>query len=319
MASLDRKTLSKWWPFPLKGSHANRTYIIPTRFGLYFGLSMFLLLAVAFIYSNNVVYFICFFLTSLAHIVMWSTNSNISRLRVDFVQAPDFFADEKGRLRILITNQKNTPSYLIRVNIPHENQQHLINEISALSQQSADLLFSASHRGYQKIPSIIAESRYPFGLLKSWKHKKISNQVLVYPKREGNPRLPEKGKNQGADSLGRTLQLSSENAFQGHRPYQASDSFRQMDWKAFARTQELLIKQFESENKGQLQLRWEDTGFQDPEKKLSQLSLWISECEKQHRIYQLALPDETTPWGKGSAHAHECLKKLALYRWSTSE
>lgn len=313
MDNRDRKSSFKLWPFPLKPKNSDRTYIVPTRFGLYFGLSMFLLLAVAFIYSNNVVYFICFFLTSFAHIAMWSTNSNVSRLKIDLIPPQEFFADEKGRLRVLVSNRKNSPSYLFQLRLKDEKQVHNIHEISDQNQESADLMFSARERGYQKIPSVIGESRYPFGLLRSWKHQKNPIQVLVYPRREGNPRLPEIGKNQGVESAGQTFQLSSENAFHGHRPYHSSDSFRQIDWKAYARAQKLLIKQFESENKGQLQLRWEDIHSSDTEKKLSQLSLWISECEKQNRSYQLVLPNETTAWGKGPTQARECLKKLALY------
>ncbi len=313
MVKRDLRNLFSSWPFLPKNLNSKRTYIFPTRFGIYFALSMFLLLGIAFIYSNNVVYFICFFLSSLGLVTMWKTNLNIERIKIRSIPVNDFFADENGRLQLIAENTGRWPSYLVKIRLRNHSQVYSIDEITSRASQTLDVVFSAQQRGYQKIPDLIIESEYPFGWLRSWKYYRVSQPALVYPKREGISRLPEKTESEGQEISGKKYFLSSENIFQGHRPYQKSDSLRQIDWKALARTRELLVKQFESESKGSLQLCWDDIPNSAVEKKLSQLSLWIHECEKQNRVYQLVLPHEKSPWGSGTSHARECLKKLALF------
>jgi len=293
----------------------DRPYIFPTRFGFYFALSLLLMLAVAYIYGNNVVYFVSFFLISWGHIAMWATNINVSRTRLHLTPPAEFFADEKGRLRVQVENKSENLVTGIHVRIRNNKQSQFIPEIARKSSEAVEVFFSVTKRGYQKIPVVVAESFYPFGLLCSWKLARAGTEALVYPAREGSIHFPQGTANHGHDSQGQKIQRSADDSFQGHRPYSSSDSFRQMDWKAYARTGELLIKQFETNEKGSLQLRWEDTAnLIDTEKRLSQLSLWIDLCEKQNRIYQLTLPDEVSTWGHGNAHAKECLKKLALFK-----
>lgn len=302
------------WPLSLSERvRTDRTYIIPTRFGLYYGISMLLLLAVAFTYANNIVYFICFFLISFGHLSMWITNFNISRLQIEALPTPEFFADEAGKLRIQIENNNEKSSYLLNVRLAKQQESKKIEEVQRKTHQVLEVPLRIHERGWQNVPKIILESSYPFGLLQSWKTKKSDLKVLVYPKREGTVVLPRTGQAENPDSQEVKMSTAKDNDFQGHKPYHVSDSFRRIDWKALARTQHLLVKQFESESQGALQLRWDELNHLEFEKKLNQLSLWIDICEKQNTPYQLVLPDYASPMSCGPKHAKECLIKLALF------
>ncbi len=302
------------WPLSLSDRvRSDRTYIMPTRFGLYYGVSMILLLAVAYTYTNNIVYFICFFLISFGHLSMWVTNFNISRLQIEALPTQDFFADETGKLRIQIENNNEKSSYLLNVRLAKQKDSKKIEEVQRKTNQVLEVPFHVHERGWQNVPKIILESSYPFGLLQSWKTKKSDLKVLVYPKREGTLLLPRTGQAENPDSQEVTIKDAKENDFQGHKPYRTSDSFRRIDWKALARTQHLLVKQFESESQGALQLRWDGLNHLNFEKKLNQLSLWIDLCEKQSTPYQLVLPNYTSSMNCGPLHAKECLVKLALF------
>lgn len=310
MVKTELKNLFSSWAFHPK--RHQRTFIFPTRFGIYFSFSMFFLLAIAFIYSNNVVYFICFFLIALGFVSMWFTNKNVEQIKMSVSASNDFFADEQGRINVFLENKGNSSAYLLRLKIRHSNHFQSVFEIPPRQSQTIQLPISIKTRGSHQLPALVLESHFPFGWFRSWKYHYSHQQVLVYPSREGKRRLPEAFHSEGYESGGQKKLNSGDNVFLGHRPYQNFDSLRRVDWKAFARTQELLVKQFESESQGQLQLRWEDTSG-STEKKLSQLSLWISECEKAHRPYQLVLPGEKTDWGLGPKHSRECLKKLSLF------
>jgi uncharacterized protein (DUF58 family) len=90
------------------------------------------------------------------------------------------------------------------------------------------------------------------------------------------------------------------------------ESQRQIDWKAVARGQPLMTKQFTAEADDLLHLDYDQVRLADPEQRLSQLALWIVEAERARRRYSLHLPGTRIPSGSGEAHYHRCLRALAL-------
>ena len=79
--------------------------------------------------------------------------------------------------------------------------------------------------------------------------------------------------------------------FAGVRAYVTGESQRHIDWKAVARGQPLMTKQFAAENKGAVYLDFSALRFADVEEKLSQLTLWVIEAERARQPYGLRLPD----------------------------
>jgi len=93
------------------------------------------------------------------------------------------------------------------------------------------------------------------------------------------------------------------------------ESQRHIDWKAVARGQALMTKQFTAESDGLLYLDFEAVRrLDDLEARLSQLALWVIEAERARRPYGLRLPLVEIPPSLGEPHLHRCLRALALFK-----
>jgi uncharacterized protein (DUF58 family) len=92
------------------------------------------------------------------------------------------------------------------------------------------------------------------------------------------------------------------------------ESQRHIDWKAVARGQALMTKQFTAESDGLLYLDFAAVRLDDLEARLSQLALWVIEAERARRPYGLRLPLVEIPPSLGEPHLHRCLRALALFK-----
>ena len=141
--------------------------------------------------------------------------------------------------------------------------------------------------------------------------------MLVYPVPRGNLPLPR------GESLSR-LELAAAGPggedYAGSRPYRIGESQRHVDWRAVARSQPLLLKQFVGTGGQRVWLEWSAVGaLPDIESKLSQLSRWIVEAEREGYQYGLRLPGFEAPPSRGHLHQHQhkLLRTLALYAAET--
>ena len=100
----------------------------------------------------------------------------------------------------------------------------------------------------------------------------------------------------------------------GSAPTCRGESQRHIDWKAVARGQPLMTKQFAAETKGAVYLDFFELRFADVEEKLSQLTLWVIEAERARQPYGLRLPGIEISPALGQMHFHSCLRALSLFR-----
>jgi uncharacterized protein (DUF58 family) len=143
--------------------------------------------------------------------------------------------------------------------------------------------------------------------------KFVSSQTyLVYPKPAGDPRLPL-SRARSADGRPQA-DFGEGDDFAGVRAYVPGESQRHIDWKAVARGQPLITKQFAAEAEGAVCLDFAAPNLPDVEDRLSQLALWIIEAERAQRPYSLRLPGTEIPAAVGQSHFHQCLRALSLFQ-----
>jgi uncharacterized protein (DUF58 family) len=134
---------------------------------------------------------------------------------------------------------------------------------------------------------------------------------MVYPRPERSP-LPPPGA-EAAVGVQRSPTSGNED-FSGLRTYQLSDSPRHVAWKAVARTDDMLTKQFTGEAAGELWLDWWLLASSlDPEERLSRLAGWVLAAEGSGLRYGMRLPGVEIAPARGDSHAAACLEALALY------
>jgi uncharacterized protein (DUF58 family) len=135
---------------------------------------------------------------------------------------------------------------------------------------------------------------------------------LVYPKPEsGNVPLPPA---QAASGEG-SASGAGEDDFAGLRTYHPGDSPRRIAWKAAARSDTFLTKQFSGSAAAQLWLDFDDIADAlGLEAKLSRLARWVIESEAAGFRFGLRMPQLELEPAAGSAHRDRCLQALALYQ-----
>lgn len=309
--------LSKLWQSLHNKLRSQRTYIFPTKLGFYYAFLSFVVLGVAFIYNNNAAYFSCFMLISLGIIAIFQTNFNMDRVRFHLLPLSDVHAEHPASLGVLIENKSTQPVFQLSFKLRNSDQ--VIEVAHIAPKESIEISFTTvfPHRGYHLPPIIAGETRFPLGLLRSWKLFRPTESALVFPAKKGTLTLPFTGTEGQSDLENKMKAPERGQDFLGHRPYQMSDSLRQIDWKAYARNQKLNVKLFENEDKGTQLLAWNSTSAAaDIETRLSQLAQWIGVCQRQKLNFVLELPHWRSRAYHSSKHIAECLTQLATYNLS---
>ena len=104
-----------------------------------------------------------------------------------------------------------------------------------------------------------------------------------------------------------------EEDFAGLRKYQEGDSPRHVAWKAFARSGQLLSKQFAGADTSSQWFDFNDIQSDDVEKRLSILTRWIIDADRSLEDYGMRIPGGEFEPTHGDTHRRMCLESLALF------
>ena len=263
--------------------------------------------------NSAAIYLLLFLLASVFLVSIPHTLINLSGVTLRVESAKPTFAGDEVSLPVEIVNSSRATRYRIEVVLSDANKtRECLDHVPYEGAGRLTLRFSARHRGEHKITTLDLTSCYPLGFMRASK-RFVSNQTyLVYPKPAGNPQLPT--------NLSSLVDRSGQHGighgddFAGVRAYVRGESQRHIDWKAVARGQPLMTKQFAAETKGAVYLDFFELHSADVEEKLSQLTLWVIEAEGARQPYGIRLPGIEIFPALGQMHFHNCLRALSLFR-----
>jgi uncharacterized protein (DUF58 family) len=134
-------------------------------------------------------------------------------------------------------------------------------------------------------------------------------RCLVYPRpaEPGRP-LPD-GTAGGVQGKLR----AGDDDFAGLRSASPGDPLQRIAWKAYARNDLLLLKEFSSGTGEPCVLDWQALPELDVEQRLAQLARWCLDADFAGRSLALRLPGRSIPLGHGPKHLAACLEALALF------
>jgi uncharacterized protein (DUF58 family) len=287
-----------------------RVYILPTRLGWMFGATLGLLLVGSINYALQLGFALTFLLAGMGLAGMVHTVRNLARLTVDAGRAEPVFAGEAAQFRLILDNRAPHDRPAVLVRHAASGAQGVL-DLPAASAREAVLAVPVPHRGWLPLGRVVLETRYPLGLFRAWSYVEPDVRCLVYPRPERAP-LPAPA---AADEAGaqRSHAVGSDD-FAGLRGYQLQDSPRHVAWKAVARSEDMLTKQFSGAAGAEL---WLDEGrlpaALDTEARLSRLAGWVLAAEQAGARYGLRLPGVEKRPDRGAAHRAACLQALALH------
>ncbi len=286
-----------------------RVYILPTRLGWFYAATLGILLIGSINYALQLGFALTFLLAGLGLVAMVHTTRNLARLMISTGRAEPVFAGAAAQFRLFLENRArhDRPALLVR---HQKSGAQVVLGLEAGSVGEAVLAVPTARRGWFALTRVMLETRFPLGLFRAWSYVEPEARCLVYPRPERAP-LPAPLPDSAAGSA-RTHAQGTED-FCGLRAYQPQDPPRHVAWKAVARSEDMLTKQFSGAADAELWLDWTQLPALDAEQRLSRLAGWVLAAEQAGLRYALRLPGIELAPDRGAAHRTACLRALALH------
>ena len=292
-----------------------RVYVLPTRGGLLYALSLLVLLIGAINYNLSLGYGLVFLLGGLGIVAILHTFRNLAGISITVGAPAPVFVGDMARLPLILHNADQRERRLLRHTLPGQPAADIVTvDVPPQGSARALLPLSAQRRGWLALPRVTIDTVWPLGLVRTWSYAAPALACLVYP-RPADAVMPELtfAGMQG----GRLPSDSGDEDFAGLRRHQPSDPPHHVAWKTAARLgpdAALQTKQFSGTAAQALWFDWARLpAALNVETRLSILTRWVLDAEEAGLSWGLRLPGGEIPQAHGAAHTHACLKALALH------
>ena len=293
-------------------------YILPTKGGVAFALTLLLMLVASINYQLNLGYVLTFLLAGSGLVSMHMTHGTLRGLTLRLRQAPPVFAGEPALLEVVFTSPGDARhGVALRFADRRKHGSHAFLDVPALGQESARVSVVPPRRGWHALPPLVAETGFPFGLFRAWTVWRPSLQVLAWPRPEQPPApLPPSSPAPGESATARHAQGGEQD---GVRAWRRGDGMRQVVWKKVAKSGEMVSRETASAITRELWLDWQASGVSgvgggmDTEQRLSRMAAWVLQAEHAGLVWGLRLPGRELAPGQGDAHKRAALEMLALW------
>ncbi len=284
-----------------------RIFILPTRQGYLFALTVAILLLSSINYVLSLGFVLTFLLMSMAGVAMIHTWRNLAHLRLRPGRCEAVFAGETAHFGITVETPSQTR---FAIAVRRKGEDPVYADIVAGDPASIALPFTTRRRGLARCGRLEVFTRYPVGLFHAWSYVEFLLNVVVYPRPDLDAGAPPS--QSGSDSE-EGIPVPGDEEFNMLRPYRAGDPPKLIAWKALAREQGLLVKEFSATASSELWLDWDDARAPDVEARLSVLTHWVMQAENFGQSYGLRIPGTRIPPDRGDLHRRRCLEALALF------
>jgi uncharacterized protein (DUF58 family) len=288
--------------------NSGNTFVFPSRTGLHFLVSCFILFLLGTNYQNNLILFLVFFLCSFMFTCLLLSYQNLAGLTLSAVPPVSQFANKDCNFKLSIKHPK-TIAQGLDFSFKHQRSQ-----LQTTIKNNTVVLYSySSQRGYFNPGRITVKSTFPFGLFNVWTHLDFDFKVLLFPSPIENKLKESRSLDDNAYEHSAYQTIAGVEQFSTLKNYQLGESLKSVAWKQVAQGRGWLSKQFEQSAGGDLLLDISDLNHLPLELRLSFLSHHIIELEKIKQRYSLTLNQHKIAIGSGQSHKHKCLQALALF------
>lgn len=285
----------------------SRVYILPTGLGITFALMLLGMLLGSLNYANNLGLALTFALAAVGLVSMHACHRNLVGLAVTPLGAKPAFAGDTATFDFRVENDERQPRIDLEIGL--DGREARGSSIEAMAAGLMHLRVPAARRGRLRLTRCEVGTRYPFGLFRAWAVLHPDVDCLIYPRPAIDaPPLPEGGAGTGSRQV-----QSGNDDFASLRDYRAGDTPGRVAWKAMARSDKLLVRQFESGRAAERLLDLAAAPGTDLEERLSVLARWVLEAHAAGGSYALRL-DHLTLNGTGDGHREACLARLAAFQ-----
>ena len=284
-----------------------RIYILPTGLGAAFGLMLFAMLLGSLNYANNMGLALTFLLAALGVAAMHACHRNLESLVARAAGAEPPYAGNDAVFRIAVSNPGRVPRCDLEAIA--KGAAHAPLSVAAGGESVFSLRVPTRRRGSVVLDRVEIATRFPYGLFRAWAVLHPAMPCLVYPRPAPDSPMPP----QAPGLAGGGTRRRGEDDFAGLKDYHAGDPPRHIAWKAFARSDELLVKEFSGDAEALPVFDLDDVPGTDLEARLSVLARWIVDAHGRGMTFGLRLPGEEIPPEPGDAQRRRCLSAIARF------
>jgi len=284
-----------------------RIFVLPTKQGYLFALVLLVLLLASINYVLSLGFVLTFLLGAMGAVSLLHTWRNLAHLKLRPGRCDPVFAGDTAHFRVVLESPSRER---YAVAIRRREGEPAFVDVTVKEPAIASLAVPSTRRGRLRCGRLEIFTRYPVGLFHAWSYLDFGLTAIVYPRPDLEAGLPPQ-QSVGGDDEG--IPVRGDEEFAMLRAYNPGDSPKLIAWKALARSDDLLTKEFQATASAELWLDWMDARAPDPEARLSVLAHWVIETERLGQSYGLRLPGVAIPPGRGDAHRARCLEALALH------
>lgn len=290
-----------------------RLYILPTRFGYVFALTLFVMFLGAINYNNSMAFILTFLLAALAINVLWFTHRNLHALSITPSNIEPVFAGQHANISLSLSSTQPRPRY--SVGFQWKNDAPVYANVIENQTTTVVLPVKMHQRGIHPIGRLLLFTRFPLGLFHCWSWVNFKTPIIVYPK----PGRSVPIANVSSDNSGTTASSYGDGEdFSGHKKHYPGESIKRIDWKVHARERGLMHKQFTGQTHEDIWIDAEQFSHQSIEKLLSLLCRQVIDAAESGQTYGFKLFACVIEPGSGEQHKRSCLKALAMYHTDAS-
>ena len=282
-----------------------RVYVLPTKFGMFYGVLVVVMFLGALNYNNNPALLLSLLLLAAGLASLVYAHLQLSGMRIESIDAEPVHAGELLQVKIGLVASDGRMRSGLQLDCAHG---HAVAATDANAIVYATLQVPTEKRGWLESGRLEVATTRPLGLACAWSWSWHGQGWLVYPAPEQDgPPLPDRG-NGGQ----RAKPTSAGDDIHQLRPYRPGDAPRAIAWKASARATHLLTREYEQRVDADVLLDWNDVRHLPWEHAISRLAHWIELAERHDRRYGLRPPiGRPLPADRGPLHRHACLDALA--------
>jgi uncharacterized protein (DUF58 family) len=275
-----------------------------------FAVTLVLLLIGSINYNLSLGYILTFLLAGVGVVALLHTWRNLARVELRPAKTRPVFAGDFARFHVGVANPSAHQRMSLAIRLAGQTPVYF--DVAPRDEWEVEAGMPAARRGLLRPGRFRIFTAYPVGLFYAWANVELELHCLVYARPEpGNVPLPLA---QAASGQGGASGAGDED-FAGLRNYHPGDSPRRIAWKAFARSDVFLTKQFSGNAASDLWLDLADIAEAlGLEARLSRLTRWVIEAEIAGQRFGLRLSGLEFESEFGASHRDRCLQAIALYK-----
>ncbi|QOD91818.1 DUF58 domain-containing protein [Lysobacter sp. CW239] len=285
-----------------------RVYVLPTRFGLFYLVLLLTMLLGALNYNNNPALLLGLLLGSTGLASLIAGQLQLTGLAISAIEAEPVPAGSDLLLLVYAQADDGRRRRGLQVSLDTDSSRPSLLGLEQ-GRGEAQLLVPTTRRGWLDLARLQVSTTHPLGLARAWAYVWPQSPLLVYPRPETDgPPLPT-----GAGDRAQSRLHPTGDDVHHLRNYRRGDSRRAIAWKASARRDTLLVREYEQPLGADVVLDWHGLTRMPGEERIGRLARWVDEAERDGRRYRLVLPGQPALGpAQGPIHRHDCLRALAL-------